>query len=209
MAVASSGRPRGLLGACGRTARYTLNVVAGNVANLLTLARLLCVAPIVWLVRSGDYHAAALVFVGAALTDLADGYVAKRYDQITPLGAILDPIADKLLMDSLFLTLAFAGHLPVWLALLVIGRDVLIVLGTLALRMLAGRFRVEPLLVGKLSTFFQIVLGGTVLMSLSILPILMGLVQPLLLITAGFVIASTLSYVHAATRIWALARVDR
>ena len=97
----------------------------------------------------------------AALTDLADGYVAKRYDQITPLGAILDPIADKLLMDSLFLTLAFAGHLPAWLALLVIGRDVLIVLGTLALRMLAGRFRVEPLLVGKLSTFFQIVLGGT------------------------------------------------
>ena len=151
------------IGACGRTARYTLNVVAGNVANLLTLARLLCVAPIVWLVRSGDYHAAALVFVGAALTDLADGYVAKRYDQITPLGAILDPIADKLLMDSLFLTLAFAGHLPVWLALLVIGRDVLIVLGTLALRMLAGRFRVEPLLVGKLSTFFQIVLGGAVL----------------------------------------------
>lgn len=184
-------------------------MVAGNAANLLTLARLLCVVPIVWLVRSGNYHAAALVFVVAALTDLADGYVAKRYNQITPLGAILDPIADKLLMDSLFLTLAFEGHLPTWLALLVIGRDLLMVLGTLALRMLAGRFRVEPLLVGKLSTFFQIMLGGTVLVGLSVLPGLMGWVQPLLIVTAGLVVASALSYVQAATRIWALARVAR
>jgi cardiolipin synthase len=184
-------------------------VLAGNVANLLTLARLLCVVPIVWLVRSGDYHTAALVFVVAALTDAADGYVAKRYNQITPLGAILDPVADKLLMDSLFLTLAFEGHLPAWLALLVIGRDLLMVAGTLALRMLAGRFRVEPLLVGKLSTFFQIILGGAVLVGLSVLPGLMAWLQPLLLVTAGLVVASALSYVHAATRIWALARIAR
>jgi cardiolipin synthase (CMP-forming) len=184
-------------------------VVAGNLANLLTLARLLCVAPLVWLVRGGDYHAAALVFVAAALTDAADGYVAKRYNQITPLGAVLDPVADKLLMDSLFLTLAFGGHLPAWLALLVIGRDLLMVFGTLTLRLLAGRFRVEPLLVGKLSTFFQIVLGGTVLLGLSVVPGLLAWVQPLLLVTAGLVVASALSYVQAASRIWALARVAR
>ena len=122
---------------------------------------------------------------------------------------MLDPIADKLLMDSLFLTLAFAGHLPVWLACLVIGRDLLIVLGTLALRLLAGRFRVEPLLVGKLSTFFQIVLGGAVLMGLSVLPVLLAWSSRCCCVTAGFVVASALSYVHAATRIWALARVAR
>ena len=64
--------------------------------------------------RAGDYHhAGAAVLAGAALTDLADGYVAKRFNGITPLGAVLDPIADKVLMDSLFLTLAFEGHLPV------------------------------------------------------------------------------------------------
>jgi cardiolipin synthase len=184
-------------------------VVAANAANVLTLARLLCVVPIVWLVRGGDYHTAALVFVVAALTDVADGWVAKRYNLVTPLGAILDPLADKLLMDSLFLTLAFEGHLPAWLALLVIGRDLLMVLGTLALRMLAGRFRVEPLLVGKLSTFFQIILGGAVLLGLSILPILMAWLQPLLIVTASLVVASTLAYVQAATRIWTLARVAR
>jgi cardiolipin synthase (CMP-forming) len=209
MAVAASGQPRRRSGTCGRIARYALSVVAGNVANLLTLARLFCVVPIVWLVSSADYHTAALVFVAAALTDAADGYVAKRYNQVTPLGAILDPVADKLLMDSLFLTLAFAGHLPAWLALLVIGRDLLMVAGTLALRMLAGRFRVEPLLVGKLSTFFQIILGGTVLVGLSVLPGLLAWLQPLLLVTAGLVIASALSYVHAATRIWSLARLAR
>ena len=184
-------------------------MVAGNVANLLTLARLLSVGPIVWLVHSGAHHAAALVFVAAALTDAADGYVAKRYNQITPLGAVLDPLADKLLMDSLFLTLAFAGHLPAWLAFLVIGRDLLMVFGTLALRLLAGRFRVEPLLVGKLSTFFQIILGGAVLVGLSVLPGLLAWLQPLLLLTAGLVVASALSYVHAASRIWTLARLAR
>ena len=115
---------------------------------------------------------AAMLFFFAAMTDLADGYVAKRFNAITPLGAVLDPIADKLLMDSLFLTLAFDAHLPAWIALLVIGRDLLMVAGTLALRLLAGRFRVQPLLVGKLSTFFQIVLGGAVLARLSFFPAL-------------------------------------
>ena len=108
--------------------------------------------------------------MAAALTDLADGYVAKRFGGATPLGAVLDPLADKLLMASLFVALALEGHLPGWFVLLVIGRDLLIVAGTLALRLLAGRFRVEPLLVGKLSTFLQIVLGGAVLAELSILP---------------------------------------
>ena len=87
---------------------------------------------------------------------------------------MLDPVADKLLMDSLFLTLAFEGHLPPWIAVLVIARDLLIVAGTLALRYLAGRFRVEPLFLGKISTFMQIVLGGAVLLQLSVLPGLLG-----------------------------------
>ena len=150
-----------------------------------------------------------MLFFFAAMTDLADGYVAKRFNAITPLGAVLDPIADKLLMDSLFLTLAFDAHLPAWIALLVIGRDLLMVAGTLALRLLAGRFRVQPLLVGKLSTFFQIVLGGVVLAQLSFFPALDVLVGPLLVMTSIFVVGSAIAYVHAAGRIWTLARVAR
>jgi cardiolipin synthase len=91
----------------------------------------------------------------------------------------------------------------------VIGRDLLIVLGTVALRLFVGRFRVEPLLIGKLSTFFQIVLGGAVLAELSVLPGIAAWLDPLLFCTAGFVVASATAYLYSAARIWSLARVTR
>jgi cardiolipin synthase (CMP-forming) len=209
MAIATSGRPGGVPGAVARLACYALSVLGNNAANLLTLARLLCVPPLVLLVRAGEYHQATALFLVAALTDLADGYVAKRFNGATPLGAVLDPVADKLLLASLFVVLALEGHLPAWIVLLVIGRDLLIVLGTLALRLLAGRFRVEPLLLGKLSTFFQIVLGAAVLAELSVLPGLTAWLGPLLAASALLVVGSAVAYVHAAARIWALARVAR
>lgn len=180
-----------------------------NAANLLTLARLLCVPPIVMLTANGRFHDAVALFLVAALTDLADGFVAKRISGTTALGAILDPLADKLLMASVFLTLVVAGYLPVWLVALVIGRDLMIVLGAVALRVFVGRFRVEPLLIGKLATFVQLVLGGTVLAQLSVLPQVGGLVPHLMLVTAAVVLASAAAYVHAAMRIWSLARVER
>jgi cardiolipin synthase len=112
-------------------------------------------------------------------------------------------------MASLFLTLALEGHLPVWIVLLIIGRDLVIVGGTVALRVLVGRFRVEPLLLGKLSTFLQLVLGGAVLAGLSVLPALKPWLHPLLVCTAAFVVASAFAYLHSAARIWSLARVAR
>jgi cardiolipin synthase (CMP-forming) len=199
----------GTPGVPARRARHALSVVAHNAANMLTVARLCCALPIVLLVRAGDHHLAALIFVIAALSDGLDGYVAKRFNAVTPLGAVLDPIADKLLMDSLFITLALEGHLPPWVALLVLARDLLIVAGTLALRYLAGRFRVEPLFLGKVSTFMQIVLGAAVLLQLSALPALAAWIQPLVLTTALTVVASAVAYVQAAGRIWVLARVAR
>jgi cardiolipin synthase len=184
-------------------------VVAANAANILTVARLCCALPIVLLVLGGDYHNAALLFLLAAASDGLDGYIAKRFNAVTSFGTVLDPIADKLLMDSLFLTLAFEGHLPPWIAGLVIARDLLIVAGTLALRWLAGRFRVEPLFLGKVSTFMQIVLGAAVLLQLSMLPGLRFLIEPLILLTALTVLASAAAYVQSAGRIWVLARVPR
>ena len=115
----------------------------------------------------------------AALSDGLDGYVAKRFNGVTPLGAVLDPVADKVLMDSLFLTLAFEGHLPALGCHVGDRARSLIVGGTLFLRMVAGRFRVEPLLLGKASTFLQIALGGAVLAQLSVLPGLEPWLQPL------------------------------
>lgn len=186
-----------------------MSAAAQNAANLLTILRLFCVPPIVLLASEGRYGDAAALFVFAAATDLADGFVAKRISGATALGAVLDPVADKLLMASLFLTLVVEGHLPAWLAALVIGRDLLILSGALALRLFIGRYRVEPLLIGKLATFVQLVLGGAVLIQLSLVPELEPLLGPLLLATAAIVTASALAYVLAATRICALARVAR
>jgi cardiolipin synthase len=186
-----------------------MSAATQNAANLLTLARLLCVPPIVMLTANGRFHDAVALFLLAALTDLADGFVAKRISGTTALGAVLDPVADKLLMAGVFLTLVVVGHLPLWLAALVIGRDVMIVLGALALRVFVGRFRVEPLLIGKLATFVQLVLGGAVLAQLSVLPEASGIVPYLVLFTTAVVVASAAAYMHAAMRIWSLARVER
>lgn len=180
-----------------------------HAANLLTLLRLLCVPPIVVLTLQERYLGAVLLFLLAAFTDLADGYVAKRISGTTTLGAVLDPLADKLLMASVLLALVASGHVPVWLVALVIGRDLLMVVGTLGLRLMVGRFRVAPLPIGKLSTFLQLVLVGVMLASLSLLPQLEPLVFPLILLTVAVIALSAVAYVRAAAHLVATARSGR
>jgi cardiolipin synthase len=184
-------------------------VLGANIANVLTVVRLCLAVPIVLLVRSGDFPSAAVLFLLAALSDGLDGFIAKRFSGVTPFGTVLDPIADKVLMASLFVTLAVMGHLAVWIVVLVLARDVLIVLGTLLLRVVAGEFRVEPLLVGKASTLMQLLLGATVLVQLSILPDLEVWVDLLLLLTAATVLASAVAYLRAAARTLVAARAAR
>lgn len=186
-----------------------MTVARRNAANLLTLVRLCCVPPMVLLVRSGEYHSAVGVFLFAAATDLADGYVAKRFNGITALGRVLDPLADKALMAGVFIALALEDLLPAWIVLLVIGRDLFIVAGTIVLRLVVGSFRVEPLLLGKLSTFSQVLLAAAVLAGLTIHPPLTASLQPLLLLTAALVVASAVAYAISAVRLLTLARGAR
>ena len=98
-----------------------------NIPNSLTLGRLVLVPLIVWLIITHQIQAAFLVFLLAGLSDAADGYLAKRYGWDSELGAYLDPIADKALLVSIYVTLGLAGHLPVWLVIAVVSRDILIV----------------------------------------------------------------------------------
>lgn len=177
-----------------------------HAANLLTLLRLFCVPPIVVLILHERHVGAMLLFVLAALTDLADGFVAKRISGRSALGAVLDPLADKLLMAGALLALAVGGHVPAWLVVLVIGRDLLMVLGTLALRLRVGRFRIAPLPIGKLSTALQLTLVAVVLTSLALLPQIAALIWPLALVTAAVIAGTVLAYLQAAARILASAR---
>jgi cardiolipin synthase (CMP-forming) len=134
-----------------------------NLPNLITLGRLLCVPVAIWLVLSDDLRAAFWLFVAAGLSDAVDGFIAKRFDQRSRLGALLDPLADKALLVSMYVTLGVAGHLPNWLVILVVFRDVLIVGGFLLVTTLAQAMRWEPLLISKLNTALQIGLIAVVL----------------------------------------------
>jgi cardiolipin synthase len=117
---------------------------------------MLMVGPVVWLLLSGQYLWVLLVFFIAGFTDGLDGYLAKRFDWRSRLGGILDPLADKMLLASSFLTLAYIGLAPVWLLILVVARDVIIVSGAVCYRIFIGDFQASPTLVSKGNSALQL-----------------------------------------------------
>ena len=134
-----------------------------SVANLVTLARLLSVPLAIWLVLDDRMTFAFWLFVAAGLSDAVDGFIAKRFDQRSRLGALLDPVADKVLLMSMFVTLGIADRLPDWLVILVVFRDVLIIGGFLLAASVAHPIATKPLAVSKLNTALQIALVAVVL----------------------------------------------
>ena len=134
-----------------------------NLPNIISLGRLLITPIIMWLMLSGAFAGAFWLFLVAALSDALDGAIAKRFDMATLLGSYLDPIADKVMLVSVFLVLGSLGHLPLWIVLLVVSRDALIVGGALLLWMLERPMRMKPLRISKVNTVCQIVLAATVM----------------------------------------------
>lgn len=145
-------------------------------ANKITIARILLVplfvALLLYHVRGGnETHRilAATVFGVCALTDALDGFVARRFNQRSELGALLDPMADKLLLVSAVVFLSFDhrpyfDQLPLWLAATIIGRDLLMFLGWVVIHQVCGRVRIQPRLIGKLATVLQMITVFAVLM---------------------------------------------
>ena len=153
-----------------------------------------------WLIVSGHVWAAFWVFIVAGISDALDGYIAKTFNLRTNLGAILDPLADKALLNGIYVALALLGHLPIWLAWVVVGRDILIVLGVLLIRMRDPVFRIRPLKVGKLNTFVQILLAAAALAIWGNVADVQSWIQPLVLAVAGMAVISGASYVVQAFR---------
>ena len=130
---------------------------------MVTVGRLLMVVPVVWLVTTGQLQVAFWLFVAAGVSDALDGYIAKNFNARTELGAYLDPLADKVLLNGIYVALTLIGWLPVWLTALVISRDLLIVLGVILIQRRDPVFRAVPLVIGKLNTFCQILLAACAL----------------------------------------------
>lgn len=134
-----------------------------TVANLITLLRIVLVPVIIWGMLSGHMMFAFLTFLLAGLSDAVDGAVARMLDQQSEFGTALDPVADKTMLVSVFIVLAYLGEIPLWLAILVLSRDILIVFGFLLAFVLGRAVAIKPLLVSKANTFVQIVLAAFVM----------------------------------------------
>lgn len=171
-----------------------------SLPNLITLGRLLSVPLAIWLVLVGHLAAAFWLFIAAGLSDAVDGFIAKHFDQRSELGALLDPIADKALLVSMYVTLGLAKHLPVWLVILVVFRDAMIVGGFLLVAALGHAMRWEPLLVSKLNTALQIALIGVVLASLGLAVAVPRLAEVLVYAVAATTTISGAGYLMRWTR---------
>ncbi len=134
-----------------------------HIPNLICIFRLLLAPVIVTMLARGHYGQALLLLGVAALSDWLDGYLAKRWKLDSYLGSILDPMADKVLIASVYVTLAALSHIPAWLAVVVIVRDLVIVVGWQTFRLFRGELRPRPSRVSRLNTFVQIWLGVAVI----------------------------------------------
>lgn len=137
-----------------------------NLANSITLLRIFLVPVVVWAIAAHEMWIACIGFVLAGISDGIDGFIARHYNQRTELGAYLDPIADKALLVSIYVTLGFMGHLPRWLVILVVFRDLLIVGGVVLAWLLERPMTIAPLIVSKANTAAQIILAGLILAAL-------------------------------------------
>jgi cardiolipin synthase (CMP-forming) len=181
------------------TRRRGLGAEAGalvlSIPNLITLGRILLVPVMVWAITAGEMRLAFLLFLVAGLSDLVDGYLAKRFNMATELGAYLDPLADKAMIVSIYVTLGIAGAIPRWLVILVVSRDIMIVSAVILSWLVDKPVELKPLTVSKLNTVAQILLALVVLASLAFNFDAMWAIYGLTALVAALTLASVILYV--------------
>jgi cardiolipin synthase len=168
------------------------------VPNGFTIARFVASPLLAWLILKGEFRLALLLVAFAGLTDWLDGFSARKLGIPGKVGVLLDPLADKALLVTLFLALGVVRLVPLWMLVLAIGRDLVIVFGSLLLRIFRNRRRFIPSLVGKISTFYQIVFVLLALIRAAVprYAWLLWLETLALIITAVFTAVSGLDYVY-------------
>jgi cardiolipin synthase (CMP-forming) len=171
----------------GGRAWRTGNAEPLSIPNLITLGRILLVPVVVWAIASGAMLTAFVLFLVAGVSDAVDGYLAKRFNMASELGAYLDPLADKTLIVSIYVTLGIAGNIPRWLVILVVSRDIMIIGAVMLSWLMGSPLKVKPLVVSKLNTAAQIVFACVLLGSLGFK------------IQAGWVITALMIMVAALT----------
>jgi len=167
---------------------------------MITIMRLLLVPAVVLAMLNMRWDWAFAGFVVAGISDGVDGFIARRYNQFSRLGAYLDPIADKLLLVSVFVVMGYAGELPLWLVVTMVSRDGLIVCAVLLSSVMSHPVEMKPLFVSKANTAAQIVLAALVLGELAFSIHLGPLRSALILLTGVLTVASAAAYLVAWLR---------
>lgn len=138
-----------------------------TIPNIITLLRFILVPAVIYAILVGEMGWALAGFVIAGVSDGIDGFIARQFNQRSELGAYLDPMADKLLLVSVFVVLGLMGELPLWLVMLAVSRDALIITAVLISTIMANPVAMKPLMVSKANTAVQIVLAAAVLSELA------------------------------------------
>ncbi|HEX2255457.1 MAG TPA: CDP-alcohol phosphatidyltransferase family protein [Afifellaceae bacterium] len=165
-----------------------------TIPNFISIARLLLVPAIVYLMITEREWAAGLLFAIAGISDAVDGFIAKRFGMTSELGKYLDPIADKALLVSVFVTFGLQGALPLWLIILVVSRDILITGAVMLAWVMGNPIKVQPLVVSKLNTATQIVLIIIVFAVEAGLALLTPVIPAVVLVVAALTIVSAGAY---------------
>ena len=164
-----------------------------SIPNIITLGRIILVPVIIWAIASNQMEIAFATFVVAGVSDAVDGFLAKHFNMASELGALLDPLADKALLVSIYVALGIWGAVPRWIVILVVSRDIMIV-GAVIVSWLFGKpIPMKPLMVSKLNTVAQVTFAALVLASLGFHfdskpydEILMGFVTVFTLLSVSF-----------------------
>ena len=171
-----------------------------NIPNIITIIRVVLLVPLLMTLLDRNYQAAFYIFTVAGLSDGVDGFLARKFDWTTKFGSMLDPAADKLLMLISFVTLAKLGHLPWVLVAILVGRDLVIVCGVLAVYIAVRQVEFDPSRMSKWNTVLQISLVFLVLFEQAYYTLPQGLILSLMLVVMASSLISLVMYMW----IWTL-----
>ena len=138
-----------------------------SIPNIITLGRILLVPIVIWAIASNQMEIAFGVFIIAGVSDGVDGFLAKHFNMASELGAMLDPLADKALLVSIYVALGIWGAIPRWIVILVVSRDIMIVSAVIVSWLFGKPIPMKPLMVSKINTVAQVALAALVLASLA------------------------------------------
>ena len=166
-----------------------------NVPNILTTLRVLAAPLLAYALLHGQFELAFYTFIVAAITDALDGWIARHFNQMTHYGAVMDPLADKLITLVCVVLLTYLGIVPLWLTLAMVVRDTVIVAGAFAYHRLFGEVEIHPTWLGKLHTALAFTLFVIVLSNSALLIDISEWLQVFFLVVLGTTLASMVQYV--------------